>query len=160
MLGGKLSSQKMIKDRRVAFAAAMVPNKKLKMLNSKTALTYWKTYLEKQIDSSTKELRGIVVSSSAKPIRARVKILRDPHNADSFDKGDILVAPMTTPEYIFAMKKASAIITDTGGLMSHAAITSRELGVPCIVGTKYSTSWLKDGDLVEVDTNQGVVRKI
>ena len=160
MLHGKLPSQKMIKDRRVAFAAAMVPNKELKMLNSKTALTYWKTYLEKQIDSSTKELRGIVVSSSAKPIRARVKILRDPHNADSFDKGDILVAPMTTPEYIFAMKKASAIITDTGGLMSHAAITSRELGVPCIVGTKYSTSWLKDGDLVEVDTNQGVVRKI
>ncbi len=160
MLRGKLQNQKMIKDRRVAFAAAMVPNKKLKMLNSKTALTYWKTYLEKQVDSSTKELKGIVVSSGTKPVRARVMVLRDPHRADSFPKGDILVAPMTTPEYIFAMKRASAIITDTGGLMSHAAVTSRELGVPCIVGTKYATTWLKDGDLVEVDTNQGVVRKI
>ena len=101
----------------------------------------------------------MVVSSSAKPIQARVKILRDPHDADSFHKGDILVAPMTTPEYIFAMKKASAIVTDTGGLMSHAAVTSRELGVPCIVGTKYATTLLKDGDMVVVDTTKGTVTK-
>ena len=159
MLQAKKPSPKTIADRRVAFAAAMVPNKKLKMLNSTTALHYWKTYLEKRVDKNTKELKGIVVSSSAKPIQARVKILRDPHNADSFHKGDILVAPMTTPEYIFAMKKASAIVTDTGGLMSHAAVTSRELGVPCIVGTKYATTLLKDGDMVVVDTTKGTVTK-
>jgi phosphohistidine swiveling domain-containing protein len=160
MLQGEKPSAKTIADRRIGFAALMIPNQELKMTDSTTALNYWKTYLERQVDPNTTELKGIVVSSSAKAIRARVKILRDPHNADSFHKGDILVAPMTTPEYIFAMKKASAIITDTGGLMSHAAVTSRELGIPCIVGTKYATAWLKDGDLVEVDADRGVVRKL
>ena len=77
-----------------------------------------------------------------------------------FPKGGILVAPMTTPEYIFAMKKSIAVITDTGGLMSHAAVVSRELGIPCIVGTKIATKVLKDGDMVEVDANRGIIKII
>jgi len=72
-------------------------------------------------------------------------------------KGDILVAAMTSPDYILAMKKASAIITDEGGMTCHAAIVSRELGIPCIVNTKIATRVLKDGDLVEVDTKKGVI---
>ena len=75
-------------------------------------------------------------------------------------KGDILVAPTTGPEMMTAIQKASAIVTDEGGLMSHAAIVSRELKIPCIVGTKYATKILKDGDIIEVDANNGVVRKI
>ena len=75
-------------------------------------------------------------------------------------KGEILVASMTRPEYVPAMKKAVAIVTDEGGLMSHAAIVSRELGIPCIVGTKIATSTLKTGDIVEVDADKGIVRKI
>lgn len=67
---------------------------------------------------------------------------------------------MTSPEYVFAMKKASAAITDTGGLTSHAAIVSRELDIPCIVGTKIATKILKDGDLVEVDANKSIVKII
>ena len=74
--------------------------------------------------------------------------------------GEILVAPMTSPDYIVAMRKASAIVTDVGGLMSHAAIISRELGIPCIVGTKIATQVLKDGDLVEVDANKGIIKKL
>lgn len=160
MLQGEKPSSKIIADRRIGFAALMIPNKELQMMDSATALNYWKTYLEKQVDPNITELKGIVVSSSPKPIRGRVTILHDPLHADLFPKGNILVAPMTTPEYIFAMKKSSAIITDTGGLMSHAAVTSRELGIPCIVGTKYATTWLKDGDTVTVDTEKGVVRKL
>ena len=57
----------------------------------------------------------------------------------------------------FAMKKAGAIITDTGGLTSHAAVTSRELGLPCIIGAKIATKVLKDGDIVEVDAERGIV---
>ncbi len=64
----------------------------------------------------------------------------------------------TTPDVIIAMKKASAIVTDFGGLTSHAAIVSREFGIPCIVGTKSATQMLKDGDMVEVDAEEGVVR--
>jgi pyruvate,water dikinase len=74
------------------------------------------------------------------------------------EQGDVLVSDTTGPEMMIAIKKAAAIITDEGGLMSHAAIVAREFKIPCIVGTKYGTSILKDGDLVEVDANKGVVR--
>lgn len=72
--------------------------------------------------------------------------------------GKILVAKQTTPHFISYMKKAKAIITDEGGITCHAAIVSRELKIPCIIGTKNATSILKDGDLVEVDVSQGAVK--
>jgi pyruvate,water dikinase len=74
--------------------------------------------------------------------------------------GDILVSPMTTPEFVPAMRRASAIVTDEGGITCHAVIVSRELGIPCIIGTKIATRVLKDGDEVEVDAEKGVVRII
>jgi len=58
------------------------------------------------------------------------------------------------------MKKAGAIVTDEGGITCHAAIVSRELGIPCVVGTKIVTKVFKDGDLVEVDANKGLVKKV
>ena len=64
---------------------------------------------------------------------------------------------MTRPEFLPAMKKASAIVTDEGGITSHAAIVSRELGIPCIIGTKNATEILKNGDLVEVKANHNMV---
>ena len=72
--------------------------------------------------------------------------------------GDILVSPMTRPELMPAVKRAAAIVTDEGGITCHAAIVSRELGIPCIIGTKNATRILKDGDKVEVDANHGVVK--
>jgi pyruvate,water dikinase len=74
--------------------------------------------------------------------------------------GEILVVEVTTPEFLPAMKKAIAVITDHGGLMTHAAIIAREFKIPCIVGTKIATQVLKNGDLVEVDANKGIVRKL
>ena len=67
---------------------------------------------------------------------------------------------MTDPRYVPAMKKAAAIVTDEGGITCHAAIVSRELKKPCIIGTKIATKVLKDGDEVEVDAEKGVVKKI
>ncbi|MBI4022335.1 MAG: hypothetical protein HY372_03170 [Candidatus Andersenbacteria bacterium] len=72
-------------------------------------------------------------------------------------RGEILVAETTSPELLPACRKAAAIVTDQGGLLSHAAIVSRELGIPCIVGTQHGTTWLKNGDEVEVDARTGVV---
>ncbi len=72
-------------------------------------------------------------------------------------KGDVLVTPMTTPDFVPAMKRACAIVTDEGGTTAHAAIVSRELGVPCIVGTGNATSVLKDGEEITVDADHGVV---
>lgn len=77
-----------------------------------------------------------------------------------FPEGKILVAGQTVPQFMPALRKAKAIITDEGGMLCHAAIVSRELGIPCIVGTKIATQVLKDGDLVEVDADHGIVRKI
>ena len=72
----------------------------------------------------------------------------------------VLVTSMTRPEMVVAMEKAAAIVTDEGGITSHAAIVSRELKIPCIIGTKIATRILKNGDLVEVDAFKGIVRKI
>jgi phosphoenolpyruvate synthase/pyruvate phosphate dikinase len=79
---------------------------------------------------------------------------------EGFEDGMILVAYETTPEVIFAMQKSGAIVTDFGGLTCHAAIVAREMKKPCIVGTKNATKIFKDGDMVEVDANKGIVRLI
>ena len=129
-----------------------------KLLSEEEAESYWNIYVEGEADKNIRSFRGITVSvGKGGAVRGRVKILLDPHDLTSFKEGDILVTSMTSPEYVFAMKKAGAIITDTGGLTSHAAVTSRELGKPCIVGTKVATKVLKDDDLVEVDAKRGIV---
>jgi phosphohistidine swiveling domain-containing protein len=88
----------------------------------------------------------------------RVSIVFTREDANNFKQGDVLVASSTTPDFIHAIKKAGAMVADEGGIISHAAITSRELKIPCIIGTKIATQVLKDGDLVEVDADTGVVR--
>ena len=98
--------------------------------------------------------------------RGTVKIIRTVFSnavlkeIEKVKKGDVLVAETTGPEIMVACKKAGAIITDEGGITCHAAIISRELKIPCIIGTKIATQVLKDGDLVEVDAKRGLVRKI
>lgn len=105
-----------------------------------------------------KEITGIIVS----PGKAEgiVKIIKSVKDLAKINQGDILVAGMTRPEHLPGMKKAAAIVTDDGGITCHAAIISRELNKPCIVGTKIATKVLKDGQLVEVDANKGIVRII
>jgi len=75
-----------------------------------------------------------------------------------FEEGDILVTGMTRPEFLPLMKKAAAFVTDAGGILSHAAIVAREMKKPCVIGTGIATKTLKDGDLVEVDANNGTVK--
>ena len=90
----------------------------------------------------------------------KAKIVKSAMHITKVEKGDILIAPMTSPDYVMGMKKAGAIVTDEGGLTCHAAIISRELKIPCIVGTKNATKMFKDGDLIEVNANHGSVRKL
>lgn len=89
-----------------------------------------------------------------------VKIVNLPADFKKFLKGNILVAPMTRPEYLPLIKIAAAIVTDEGGVTCHAAIISRELGIPCVIGTQVATEVLHDGEKVEVDAKKGVVKKI
>ena len=89
--------------------------------------------------------------------KARV-IFNPREEGSTFQKGEILVTSMTTPDFVPLMKRARAVITDEGGLLCHAAIVARELQKPCIIGTRIATKVLRNGDKVEVDANKGVVR--
>jgi len=86
-----------------------------------------------------------------------VKLVADASQIDKVADGDILVAEMTTPDFVPAMKRAAAIVTDRGGRTAHAAIVSRELGIPCIVGTGQATTTLTDGQIISVDGSRGKV---
>ncbi|MEO6077346.1 MAG: PEP-utilizing enzyme, partial [Candidatus Andersenbacteria bacterium] len=78
----------------------------------------------------------------------------------SFQEGEILVTTMTRPEFVPLMRRAAAIVTDEGGLTSHAAIIARELQKPCVIGTKNATKILQTGDEVEVDASTGIVTRL
>lgn len=107
-------------------------------------------------DISSVEVHGAMAYSGSTTGYAR--IVFDPAKVKVFNAGDILVTGMTRPEFLPLMKKAGAFVTDAGGILSHAAILARELKKPAVIGTQIATKVLKDGDLVEVDANKGVVR--
>jgi len=102
-------------------------------------------------------LRGMGVSPGQGS--GRVQIMPDVKDISNFEKGGVLVTKMTTPDWVPAMRIASAIVTNLGGKTCHAAIVSRELGVPCIVGTEHATEVLTDGEMVTVDGQRGLVFK-
>jgi len=101
-----------------------------------------------------------LTGTSAYPGMAKgaVKIIETTEDIKKMNKGDILLSETTYPALVPAMKLASAIVTNVGGITCHAAIVSRELKIPCVVGTKIATKVLKDGDMVEVDANKGIVK--
>ena len=93
-------------------------------------------------------------------IKGRARIITGSGDAKEMKSGEILVASMTRPDFVIAIKRAAAIVTDEGGVACHAAIIAREMNKPCIIGTKIATKVIKNGDLIEVDANLGVVRII
>ena len=105
-----------------------------------------------------KELQG----TCAYPGKAKgmVKIVNQVEDIGKMNKGDIMLAHTTYPALVPAMKKAAAIVTDDGGVTCHAAIVARELKIPGVVGTKIATKVLKDGDKVEVDATNGIIKKL
>ena len=143
-------------DRKKGFVDYYDAIKGLKVYIGKEAKKIMQPFLETKIDKTQTELKGLPVSRGK--LKGIVRILHSPKEMDKMEEGDVLVTAMTSPDFIFAMKKAGAIVTDEGGMTSHAAIVSRELGKPCIVGTKIATKLLKDGDLIEVDAEKGVVK--
>lgn len=100
-------------------------------------------------------LRGIPASPGR--VKGRVKVINSVKEMDKMEEGDILVASFTNPQYTPAILKASAIITDVGGVLSHAAIVSRESGIPCIVDTGKATEKLKDNMEVTIDGGKGII---
>lgn len=104
-----------------------------------------------------KEIQGTPVSQGR--IVGKAKVCLSAQSAEEkISEGDILVTGMTMPDFVTSMGKAGAIVTDEGGLTCHAAIIARELGKPCVVGTRLATRLIKDNDLLEVNANHGVVK--
>ncbi|MBU0707533.1 hypothetical protein KKG41_04140 [Patescibacteria group bacterium] len=137
-----------------------VTEKTYNIYTGQIAKRLFKSYRSKH-KHSVPEVKGIVGSTGKKSvIQGKVAVLKSPKEASKLNKGDILITELTSPDYIVAMRKASAVVTDHGGLTSHAAIVARELGIPCIVNTKIATQVFKNGDKVEVNANKGIVRKI
>lgn len=102
------------------------------------------------------QIRGIVASRGN--ARGTVKIILNVKDLAKVNKGDIMITITTHPDFIPAMHNAQAIVTDEGGITCHAAIISRELKIPCIVGTRIATKVLKDSDLVKVDAERGTIK--
>ncbi|MBU4375400.1 hypothetical protein KKH38_02770 [Patescibacteria group bacterium] len=157
VLKGKKIDIKEIEKRRKA-VLVLVDKSGVKIFSGSEAVRRRKKELEEEI-KNVSELKGM--SATKGRVIARAKVCNGIEEArKKVKKGDVLVVGMTLPDYVPVMKIASAIITDEGGITCHAAIISRELKIPCIIGTKIATKVLRDGDLVEVDADQGVIKII
>lgn len=109
---------------------------------------------------ASKKGPALVTGLGASPgvVSGRVRVLHRPEEGRHLRQGEVLVAPMTSPDWVPTLRRAAAIITDSGGMTCHAAIVSRELRIPCVVGTRSATRVLRDGEEVTVDGATGQVR--
>lgn len=151
-------SANLIKDRIAEVILHQKENQKDEILIGAEAKSFVASLNVKRPDKNISQIKGQVAYPGK--VVGRVKYINTPKMMEKMEGGDILVAYATQPNLLPAMKKASAFVTDFGGITCHAAIVAREWKVPCIIGTDIATKILKDGDVVEVDANKGIVRII
>ncbi|MFA4818870.1 MAG: PEP-utilizing enzyme [Patescibacteria group bacterium] len=154
---GKLPNKLELKKRRrfCVFAITKQGSKIVeKIYTGGNATKLWSLIFTKPTSSL---IKGQVASAPISKMSGKVQIVLDPHR-DKFTNGRILVTTMTRPDFVPLIRRASAIITDEGGITCHAAIISRELGIPCIIGTKVASKILKNGNKVELDLASGGVK--
>ncbi len=121
----------------------------------------WKKLLEPIFLEKQKRVNQITGTPAHKGIATgKARLIMTPNDLVKMRRGEILITVMTFPHFISAMEKAKAFVTDEGGILCHAAIVSREMKKPCVIGTKNATQIFKDGDYLEVDANRGIVKKI
>ena len=134
------------------------PNSNLQIVDDKEQVDTLVQKMTPKFDENQDVIKGQVGNKGI--ATGKVKVILANTEFDKMEIGDVLVTTMTTPDFVILMQKASAIVTDIGGLLCHAAIVSREINKPCVIGTKNGTQILKDGDMVEVDANKGTVTKL
>jgi phosphoenolpyruvate synthase/pyruvate phosphate dikinase len=157
--GRNLPDPKILRARKKLFYMRQYPFNQVQLLTGERAkkeIQRKGLLQKKELDPDIKELLGQVAYTGK--VKGKVKVIFARKEMVKFKKGDVLVSPMTEPGYLPIMKKAAAMVTDEGGLLCHASIVARELKIPCIIGTKIATKVLKNGDLVEVDADRGVVK--
>ena len=156
-LHGKMTvNSKELKNRKDGYVLAHIAGESMLESGSEgKAVSEWIDEEIGKVKNSITEFKGQPASRGI--AKGKVRIALTPQDSYLLEEGEILVCSMTAPDYVPAMKRAAAIVTVEGGLLSHAAIMSREFGKPCVIGTKIATKVLKDGDMVEVDAEKGVV---
>lgn len=157
----KKSFKRLIQQRKKGFG--IVYDKKFRVyVIAGKELEFARQYFHKKVLKYKKKLMDELKGISAQPglVRGEVVVIRSANEFKKFKKNNILVTQMTTPDFVPILEKAAALITDIGGITCHAAIVSREMNKPCVIGTKIATKVLKDGDMVEVDANRGIVKII
>lgn len=157
-LGGKKLPGKQEIKKRLNNYAMVVKNAKTELITDPRKIKQLEKKYYIRVDK-VKEIRGRMACLGG-IIRGRAKVCLDKSEIGKVKRGDILVAQFTTPDFVPAMEKAVAIVADQGGLSSHAAIVSRELGVPCVIATENGTRVIKDNDLLEIDAKHGIVKII
>lgn len=157
ILDGKISQGFVKKRRESCFVVWKEKSKKPLILIGKDAKA-WEEKLSIKPTQQTQIVKGNCASKGK--AKGRVRILLNASESSKLKNGEVLVTFMTSPDFVIAIKKCCAIVTNLGGVTSHAAILSREFGIPCIVGTKNATEILKTGDMVEVDADKGIVRRV
>lgn len=155
--GGLIIAKDEIRRRQTRFALVMLDGKAKIYAGDEVDELLEEEGVEKEA-TPERTIKGTVACQGK--ARGEVKIVMDPKIMGKVKRGDVLVTNMTTPDLMQAIEKVAAIVTDEGGMLCHAAIVSRELGIPCVIGTRVATKVLKDGDLVEVDAGEGIVRKL
>jgi phosphoenolpyruvate synthase/pyruvate phosphate dikinase len=148
---------KSIKERQHGYAY-ISNNEQEYLLATGGKLKEWKSKFSKSYEQKEGLIKGVVAFKGT--AKGTAVLVKDRDDLYKVKEGNVLITRLTTPDFVVAMKKASAIVTDLGGITSHAAITSRELKIPCVVGTKNATKSFKDGDMVEVDGYNGTIRKL
>ncbi|MFH1663774.1 MAG: PEP-utilizing enzyme [archaeon] len=153
----KKFSVKELNDR-LDFTVIKWINSKEEVLSGKKARNFFNKVFKSMKIKKVSRLKG----STAVPgfVKGKVKIVNHPNEIYKMNQGDVMVSHSTNPNLVPAMKKAGAIITDVGGVTCHAAIVSRELNIPCVIGTKQATRILKDGETVEVDASRGIIKRL
>jgi phosphohistidine swiveling domain-containing protein len=160
LLRGNSISAELLNERfnfSIYYSSAKIPSD-LFLVGERAQAFIAKLNIIKEEIADVKMLAG----DCASPGRARgeAKVINVIADMDKMKVGDILISVATTPDLVPAIKKASAIVTDVGGITCHAAIISRELGIPCVVGTKIATKVITDGMLLDVDATHGKVDMI
>jgi len=154
---GKLASKNELSKRSKSAFCLFEKKKPVKFFYNVEGKKFFDLMINKE---KSENLIGSVASlGGKKKVEGIVKVISDPKEVD-FKKGDILVTSMTRVEFVPLMRKAKAIITNEGGIACHAAVVSRELNIPCIIGTKHATKSLKTGDKVEMDLRTGKIKKL
>jgi len=149
---------KKIIEERIKESVVVTENGKSRVFIGKACKEILKNISKNDVNKYVQQLKG--QPACAGKAKGEIKIINELKDASKMKEGDILVSTATFPELVPVMGKASAIITDEGGITCHAAIISRELDIPCVIGTKIATKILKDGDLVEVDASNGIVKRV